>query len=48
MTIDWPSFIFGAVTATAIGLLIIVGIAVALAIRSTRYNAHPLFNKDES
>ena len=43
MTVDWTSFIFGAASATAIGLLIVVGIAVALAIRSTRYKAHPLF-----
>ena len=43
MTVDWISFIFGAASATAIGLLIVVGITVALAVRSTRYKAHPLF-----
>ena len=43
MIVDWISFIFGAASATEIGLLVVDGIAVSLAVRSTRYKAHPLF-----
>lgn len=43
MTIDWASFIFGVVSAIAVSSLIVVGIVVALAIRSFRYKAPPLF-----
>ena len=45
MTVDWASFIFGAASAIAVGSLITISIIAALVIRSTRYKAHPLFDK---
>lgn len=48
MIVDWASFIFGAASAIAIGALIAISIVAALVIRSSRYKAHPLFNKDGS
>jgi ABC-type sugar transport system permease subunit len=48
MTIDWPSFAFGAASAIAAIALIITTIIIAIVIRSSRYKAHPLFNKDNS